>query len=53
MAWRNKFKQRQAFKKKISKELILLAWHPTRLWDWCLPDNEKKSFYWQNIVSSC
>ena len=26
----------------ISKELILIACHPSRWWDWWLPEDEKK-----------
>ena len=29
IAWRNRLRQCEAFKKGISKELMLLAWHPT------------------------
>ena len=29
-------------KKDISKELKPAAWHPTRWWDWCFPEDEKK-----------
>ena len=28
--------------KKIRKELMLVAWHPTRWWDWCKSKDEKK-----------
>ena len=30
MTWHNRFK------KEISKELIPVAWHPTRFWNWCV-----------------
>ena len=26
----------------ISKELMSVAWHPTRRWDWGFSENEKK-----------
>ena len=42
MAWCNKFKQRIAFKKELSKELMPVAWHPRRWWDWCMRQDEKK-----------
>ena len=42
MAWHNKFKQRKAFKKDISKGLIPAVWHLTRWWDWCLLEDDKK-----------
>ena len=28
--------------KYISKELMPVAWHPTRWWDWCIPEDQKK-----------
>ena len=42
LAWRNAFEKRKAFKKEMSRELILVALHPTRWWDWCMSENEKK-----------
>ena len=42
MACHNKLEQHKAFKKDISKAFIPVAWHPTRWWDWCLPEDEKK-----------
>ena len=41
LVWRNKFEKRKAVKRKIGKELIPTAWHPTKRWDWCLLKNEK------------
>ena len=29
-------------KKKIDEELTPVTWHPTRVWDWCISQNEKK-----------
>ena len=29
-------------KKERSKELMLVAWHPTRWWDWCMSEDEKE-----------
>ena len=28
--------------KKLSKELLLVAWHPTRWWDQCMTEDEEK-----------
>ena len=42
MDWHNKLKQSKAFKKDISKELMPIAWHPTRLWHRYMPADEKK-----------
>ena len=42
MAWCNKYEKRKACKKDISKELMPVAWHPTRWWDCCMSKDEKK-----------
>ena len=42
LAWRNKFEKHKAIKKDLSKELMPVAWHPTRWWDWYLSEDEKK-----------
>ena len=46
LAGRNKFEKRKAFKKDVSKKLM----HPTKQWNWCLQEDEKKkkrtNFYW-------
>ena len=26
----------------MRRELMLVAWHPTRWWDWCISEDEKK-----------
>ena len=35
-------KKRRAQKAKIKEELMPIAWHPPRWWDWCVPEDEKK-----------
>ena len=35
MAWDNRRKQHNACKKDISKELMTVASHPRKWWDWC------------------
>ena len=40
--WYDDYQRRQAQKAKIKDELMPLAWHPSRWWDWCVPDDEKK-----------
>ena len=35
-------KKRKAQKAKIKKELMPIAWHPSRYWDWCMSEDEKK-----------
>ena len=42
LVWSNKFEKRNAFKKDISKKVIPVAWHPTRWWYWCFPEDKKK-----------
>ena len=44
MSWPNALKQCNAFKLELSKELVLVAWHPTRCWGWCMPEDEKKEY---------
>ena len=34
---------KKQFKKDINKELMPVAWHPTRWQDWCMPEDEKKT----------
>ena len=36
--------QRKAFENELSKVLILVACHPTRWWDWCMPEDEKTEY---------
>ena len=38
----NRYQQHKAFEKETSKKLMLVTWHPSRSWDWCIPENEKK-----------
>ena len=40
--WHNGYKKRKAQRAKIRKELMPIAWHPSRWWDWCIPEVEKK-----------
>ena len=42
MAWPNRCKQQKVCRKERSKELMPVAWHPTKLWDWHVSKNEKK-----------
>ena len=36
LAWHIKFEKRKALKKDISEELMPVAWHPKRWWNWCV-----------------
>ena len=40
--WYDGYKKRKAHKAKIKKELIPIAWHPSRWWDWCVSNDKKK-----------
>ena len=37
--WHHKKK----YQKDIKEELMPVAWHPSRYWDWCMADEEKKT----------
>ena len=45
-----------ACKKGITKELMTVAWHPTRWWDWCIPEDDKKEikpiFDWWKLMQN-
>ena len=40
--WYEGYKKRRVQKAQIKKELMLVAWHPSWHWDWCMSDDEKK-----------
>ena len=40
--WYEGYKKRRAQRVKIEKELISIAWHPSRCWNWYVPEDEKK-----------
>ena len=35
-------KLKKAQKGSIKKELLPVVWHPSRWWDWCVSEDEKK-----------
>ena len=39
--WRNAYQKRKTQKAKIKEELMPIAWHPSRWWNWCMPEDEK------------
>ena len=41
MTWCNRYKQLKACKKEKSKELMPIAQHPKRWWEWCMSEDEK------------
>ena len=40
--WYEGYQKRRAHKAQIKKELKPIAWHPSRWWDWCVPEDEKQ-----------
>ena len=40
--WYEGYRKRKAQKAKIKEELVPTAWHPSRWWNWCVPEDEKK-----------
>ena len=40
--WYDGLKKRKAKKAQIKEELMPLAWHTSRWWNWCVPEDEKK-----------
>ena len=40
--WHESYQKRKAQKASITEELLPIAWHPSRYWDWCMSEDEKK-----------
>ena len=40
--WCDDYKKQKVQKASIKEELMPIAWHPSRWWDWCIPEDEKK-----------
>ena len=40
--WYEGYKKRRAQKAKIKEEFIPITWHPSRWWDWCVLEYEKR-----------
>ena len=40
--WCKGYHERKAQKAKIKKQLMPIAWHPSRYWDWCVPEDKKE-----------
>ena len=40
--WYDSYQKRRAQKAQIKKELLSIAWHPDRVMDWCVPEDERK-----------
>ena len=39
--WHKGYKKRKAQKASIREELLPIAWHPSRYWDWCMSEDKK------------
>ena len=42
LEWFNGYKERKTQKAQIKDELLPIAWHPDRVIDWCIDEDEKK-----------
>ena len=40
--WYNGYQRRKAQKASIKEELMLIAWHPNCVKDWCMSEDEKR-----------
>ena len=40
--WYDSYRARKAQKASIKEGLLPIAWHPSRYWDWCMSEDEKK-----------
>ena len=40
--WYHDYQKRKAQKSEIKDGLLPIAWHPSRYWDWCMSEDEKR-----------
>ena len=40
--WCYGYRKRKEQKARIKEDLMPIAWHPSRYWDWCLSEDEKR-----------
>ena len=40
--WYDGYEKRKEQKSQVKEELLPIVWHPSRWWDWCVPEDEKK-----------
>ena len=40
--WYEGHQTRKTQKAKIKEELMPITWHPSRWWNWCVPEDKKK-----------
>ena len=48
--WYKGYKKRKAQKANIKEELLLIAWHPNRVMDWCMSEDDKRRWKQQVVV---
>ena len=48
--WHDGYKTRKAQKSKIKEQLLPIAWHPDRVMDWCMSEDEKRLWKEQIVV---
>ena len=41
--WYKGHQKRMPQKASIKEEFLPIAWHPSRWWDWCIPEDEKRA----------
>ena len=48
--WYDGYEKRKVQKASIKEELLHITWLPSRYWDWCVPEDEKKETkkLWKN-----
>ena len=51
-AWHIKFEKRKALKIQLNEELMSIAWHPKRWWNFCLLEDEKKEIIRSNAFNA-
>ena len=44
IGWHEDYQKRKTQKTQIKKELIPIAWNPDRVMDWCMAEDEKRSW---------
>ena len=42
LTWHIKFEKRKALQKELNEELMLIAWHPRRWFNFCMSEDVKK-----------
>ena len=50
LAWHIRFEKRRELKKKISEELMSVAWPLNRRWNFCVSQDEKKECFFMYLI---